>query len=81
MNFFLYRAHGIRQVSRAVFESCDLEADFIEQWAPNVGPGRVNVPLDAGGNYYFIDSVVGGCLDGRKLSVRSWIHIYVKNGY
>ncbi len=43
----------------------------MEQWAPNVGPGKVSVPLEAGGNYYFIDSVVGGCENGRKLSVRS----------
>ena len=25
--------------------------------------------LETGKTYYFIDSVVGGCLDGRKLSV------------
>ena len=64
-------------MSRVVFESCDLEADYVEQWAPNVGPGRVSVPLETGGNYYFIDSVVGGCSNGRKLSVSIetvWVH-------
>lgn len=64
------RSHGVRQVSRAVFESCDLEAGYLEQWSPNVRQGRVNVPLETGGHYYFIDSAVGGCSAGRKLSVR-----------
>lgn len=58
-------------MSRAVFESCDLEAGYLEQWSPNVREGRVNVPLESGGNYYFIDSAVGGCSAGRKLSVRN----------
>lgn len=63
------RSHGVRQVSRAAFESCDLEADYIKQWAVNVRQGSVNIPLEIGGHYYFIDSVAGGCLAGRKLSV------------
>lgn len=57
-------------MSRAVFESCDLEAGYIKQWSPNVRQGRVNVAMEKGGNYYFIDSVVGSCSAGRKLSVR-----------
>ncbi len=60
----------MRQVSREVFESCDLESDFINQWSPNVRQSKVNIPLEKGERYYFIDSVAGGCLDGRKLSVR-----------
>lgn len=65
----LYRSRGVRQVSRAVFESCDLEADYLEQWADNVRGSSVNIPLEMAGHYYFIDSAVGGCLAGRKLSV------------
>lgn len=64
-----YRSRGVRQVSHTVFQSCDLKAHYLEQWADNVRGGRVNVPLEIGGRYYFIDSVVGGCLAGRKLSV------------
>jgi hypothetical protein len=56
-------------VSQAVFQSCDLKAGYLEQWADNVKGGRVTVALERGGNYYFIDSVVSGCLEGRKLLV------------
>lgn len=65
----VHRSHGVRQVARTVYEACDLRADYIMQWADNLRGGRVNVPLDVGGHYFFIDSVVGGCLAGRKLSV------------
>ena len=72
-NLFLFvcRSHGVRQVSRAVFESCDLEAGYLEQWSPNVRRSSVNIQLESGGSYYFIDSAVGGCSAGRKLSVRN----------
>lgn len=50
--------------------SCDLEAGYLKQWSPNIRQGRLNVPLEIGGMYYFIDSVAGGCSSGRKLLVR-----------
>ena len=69
--------HGVRQVTRSVYESCDLEALYVRQWAPNQRGGEVTVWVDAGGVYYFIDSVVGGCLDGTKTKVRIWMCVLV----
>ena len=63
------RLHGVRQVSHSVYESCDLEGLYIHQWALNQRAGVVTVWVEPGGVYYFIDSVVGGCLDGTKLKV------------
>ena len=63
------RLHGVRQVSHSVYESCDLESLYIRQWALNQRAGDVTVWVEPGGVYYFIDSVVGGCLDGTKLKV------------
>ena len=65
----LFRLRGVRQVSRSDYESCDLEGLYIRQWAPNQRAGDVTVWVEPGGVYYFIDSVVGGCLDGTKLKV------------
>ena len=69
IQFLKIRIHGIRQVSPEVFDSCDLEADYIQQWTPNMRGGRVSIPLDHGAVYHFIDSVAGGCVAGRKLKV------------
>lgn len=72
---FRSRSHGVREVSSAVFESCDLEANYIKQWSPNVRQAKVIISLQKGKSYYFIDSVVGGCRSGRRLSVRTAIPI------
>ena len=56
-------------MTRSVYESCDLEASYIRQWAPNQRGGDVTVWVDNGGAYYFIDSVVGGCLEGTRVKV------------
>lgn len=56
-------------MTQSVYESCDLEALFISQWSGNARGGSRTVWLNSGKTHYFIDSVVGGCLNGTKLSV------------
>ena len=63
------RSHGIRQVTRSVYQSCDLEGDMIKQWAANRIDGRVTIHLQSGRTYYFIDSVPGNCDNGHKMTV------------
>ncbi len=62
-------------MSREVFASCDLESvHSVRQWSLNARGGFVSIPLEMGTVYYFIDSVAGGCMQGRKIQVRNdWI--------
>ncbi len=65
----LLSLHAIREVTRSVYESCDLEGDYTRQWTPKQLGGSVTVVLETGAIYYFIDSVVVNCLQGNKLKV------------
>lgn len=65
----LCRSHGIRQVTKSVYQSCDLEGGVIKQWAANRIDGRVTINLPSGRTYYFIDSVAGNCDNGLKMTV------------
>ena len=57
-----------------MFQSCDLEAAYVEQRVPTQLGGVATISLATGETYYFIDSVLGGCLDGRKIRVGIHTH-------
>lgn len=65
----LCRLHGIRQVTKSVYQSCDLKGGVIKQWTSNRIDGVVTIDLPSGQTYYFIDSVTGNCDDGRRMTV------------
>ena len=65
----LCRSHGVRQVTKSAYHSCDLEGGVVKQWASNRIDGRVTIDLPSGQTYYFIDSVVGNCDNGHKITV------------
>lgn len=71
LNYLFYgcRLRSIREVSRSVYESCDLAASYVAQWTPPNAGGQRLVWLSSGQTHYFIDTVVSGCLEGRKLRV------------
>lgn len=63
------RYHGIVQVNKEAYESCDLQGGVVRQWAPPGQDGRVTIDLPSGQVYYFIDTVPGNCELGHKMNV------------
>ena len=49
----------------------------MRQWGANLKGGATTVLLERGRTYYFIDSVVGGCIGGRKLRVGHFEERYI----
>ena len=60
---------GLWEVSKAMYESCDLANEPIRQWSPPRDGGETVVWMASGRSYFFIDSVAGNCLDGSKMTV------------
>ena len=63
------RLHGLWEVTRSAYESCDLRVNPVKEWSPVQKGGRVMVWLDTGRVHYFIDPVVDNCHAGRKVNV------------
>ena len=67
---FNYSLHGILQSSRSAFEECDLTSPYIKEWFKTKKGGVMTFTPVLGAVYYFIDSVSGGCQNGRKIRVK-----------
>lgn len=67
--------HGLTQVSKAAFESCDLGATPIKQWTSGCMGGAVSIELAEGSTYYFIDPVLTNCAQGYKAQVQLRGHV------
>lgn len=61
--------HGILQTSHSGYENCDLSAPYNKEWFQTQKGGVMTFTPELGTVYYFIDSVSGGCQNGRKLRV------------
>ena len=72
--FSLCRSHGIRQVTKSAYQSCDLEGGVVKQWATNRIDGHVTIDLPSGQTYYFIDSVADNCDNGHRITVSITLH-------
>ena len=74
VTIILFSLHGVQQVYQPTYESCDLRDGYLREWAPIQMGGSVTVVLNAGGVYYFVDSVGDNCLHGNKMKVsrKAW---------
>ena len=69
--FFPHSLRGIRKVSWAAYEACDLEAWPYVQWSSGREGGAVHVMVEEGSVHYFIDPVADNCVMGTKAKVSS----------
>ena len=69
--FIIYRLHGLWQVSHSTFEACSNSDALPKEWASPQNNGSLQVWLESGQTYYFIDPVGDNCIDGIKVKVNN----------
>ena len=57
------------QVTREMYESCDVVNEPIREWSPPRLGGEVVVWVEDGATHYFINPVAGHCFSGAKIKV------------
>ena len=67
--FILFSIKGLWQVTKAMYESCDVVNEPIREWSPPREGGKVDVWLPSGETHYLIDPVAGSCLTGSRVMV------------
>lgn len=65
----MFSVHGLSEVTKETYESCDLRATPIQQWSGNQLGGAVTVELAEGSIHYFVDPVLTNCFLGHKAQV------------
>ena len=64
------------QVTHSAIESCDLEERLVREWFRETTAGVVGIVLQTSQTVHFIESVLGQCQNGMKLSVSLVQHRY-----
>lgn len=69
------------QVTKEVYESCDITRQPIREWFPPLNEGSVVVWLERGETHYLIDPIAGNCLTGSKLKVTTCTQLHLAIAY